>query len=183
MWTWRRIDNLLDPRAGTVLQLSVGGGAKAALSDQNFVRLHGRIQHYLPVGARDTLVLRGELGRTFADSRLRIPQDYLFRAGGTGSVRGYAYQSLGIKEGEATVGGRYLAVASAEYTHWLNNDWGLALFVDAGDAVDGLKDVRLATGYGLGVRWRSPAGPIGADLAYGEREARLQLHFSLAIPF
>lgn len=183
MWTWRRIDNLLDPRAGTVLQLSVGGGAKAALSDQNFVRLHGRIQHYLPIGARDTLVLRGELGRTFADSRLRIPQDYLFRAGGTGSVRGYAYQSLGIKEGEATVGGRYLAVASAEYTHWLSNDWGVALFIDAGDAVDGLKDIRLATGYGIGVRWRSPAGPIGADLAYGEREDRLQLHFSLAIPF
>lgn len=183
MWTWRRIDNLLDPRAGTVLQLSVGGGAKAALSDQNFVRLHGRIQHYLPVGPRDTLALRGELGRTFADSRLRIPQDYLFRTGGTGSVRGYAYQSLGIKEGEATVGGRYLAVASAEYTHWLNDDWGLALFVDAGDAVDGLKDIRLATGYGLGVRWRSPAGPIGADLAYGQREGRLQLHFSLAIPF
>jgi len=182
-WTWRQVDNLLDPRAGTVLQLSVGGGAKAALSDQNFVRLHGRIQHYLPIGARDTLALRGELGRTFADSRLRIPQDYLFRAGGTGSVRGYAYQSLGIKEGEATVGGRYLAVVSAEYTHWLNDDWGLALFVDAGDAVDALADARLAAGYGFGIRWRSPAGPIGADLAYGEREGRLQLHFSLSIPF
>jgi len=182
-WTWRQVDNLLDPRAGTVLQLSIGGGAKVALSDQNFVRLHGRVQHYLPIGARDTLALRGELGRTFADSRLRIPQDYLFRTGGTASVRGYAYQSLGIKEGEATVGGRYLAVVSAEYTHWLNDDWGLALFVDAGDAVDALADARLAAGYGFGVRWRSPAGPIGTDLAYGEREGRLQLHFSLAIPF
>jgi translocation and assembly module TamA len=183
MWTWRQVDNLLDPRAGTVLQLSVGGGAKAALSDQNFVRLHGRIQHFLPIGARDTLALRGELGRTFADSRLRVPQDYLFRTGGTGSVRGYAYQSLGIREGEAVVGGRYLAVASAEYTHWLSDAWGLALFVDAGDAVDALADARLAAGYGFGVRWRSPAGPIGADLAYGERERQLQLHFSLSIPF
>jgi len=182
-WTWRQLDNPLDPRAGTVLQLSVGGGAKAALSDQNFVRLHGRIQYYLPVGERDTLSLRGELGRTFADSRLRIPQDYLFRTGGTGSVRGYAYNSLGIKEGEATVGGRYLAVLSAEYTHWLSPDWGLAVFVDAGDAVDALADARLAAGYGLGLRWRSPAGPIGADLAYGERTRELQLHFALSIPF
>ena len=56
-------------------------------------------------------------------------------------------------------------------------------FVDAGDAVDQLEDVRLAVGYGLGARWRSPAGPIGVDLAYGQRTSELQLHFSLAIPF
>jgi translocation and assembly module TamA len=182
-WTWRQVDHVLDPRAGHILQLSLGGGAKAALSDQNFLRLHGRWQHYLPLGQRDTLALRAELGRTVADSRLRIPQDYLFRTGGTGSVRGYGYQSLGIKEGEATVGGRYLAVGSVEYTHWLDNDWGIAAFVDAGDAVDALREAKLAVGYGLGVRWRSPAGPIAADLAYGERERRVQLHFSLAIPF
>ncbi|PKO86938.1 MAG: outer membrane protein assembly factor [Betaproteobacteria bacterium HGW-Betaproteobacteria-12] len=182
-WTWRRVDHPLDPQNGIVLQAQVGGGAKAALSDQNFVRLHGRWQQYVALGASNQLSLRAELGRTFADSRLRIPQDYLFRTGGTGSVRGYGYQSLGIKEGEATVGGRYLAVASAELTHWLNDSWGVAAFVDTGDAVDSLADVRLATGYGLGARWRSPAGPIGVDLAYGERSREVHLHFSLAIPF
>ena len=75
------------------------------------------------------------------------------------------------------------AIASAEVTHWLDEDWGIAAFVDAGDAVDSLHDVRLALGYGLGARWRSPAGPIGVDLAYGERTRGFQLHFSLAIPF
>ena len=183
MWTWRHLDSQLEPRAGTILQLQAGGGAKAALSDQNFVRLHGRWQQYIPLGRHNTLSLRAELGRTFADSRQHIAQDYLFRTGGTGSVRGYAYQSLGIKEGSATVGGRYLAVASAELTHWLDDNWGIAAFVDAGDAVDSLTDARLALGYGLGARWRSPAGPIGADLAYGERTGKFQIHFSLAIPF
>jgi translocation and assembly module TamA len=183
MWTWRQVDSLLDPHRGTVLQGQVGGGTRAALSDQNFVRLHGRALHYIPLGRVDTLTLRGELGYTFADSRLHIPQDYLFRTGGAGSVRGYAYQSLGIKEGKATVGGRYLAIASAEATHWLNEAWGVAAFVDAGDAVDSLADVRLAVGYGLGARWRSPAGPLGVDLAYGERNREVHLHFSLAIPF
>lgn len=182
-WTWRAVDNPLDPRAGLVVQLSLGGAARALLSDADFLRAHGRVQYYLPFGSRDTLALRGELGRTYADSRLHVPQDYLFRTGGTGSVRGYAYQSLGIREGTATVGGRYMAVASAEYTHWLNDDWGVAAFIDAGDAVDALADARLAVGYGLGVRWRSPAGPIGADLGYGQRERAVQLHFSLAIPF
>ncbi len=183
MWTWRQVDSLLEPRNGTVLQVQVGGGAKALLSDQNFVRVHGRWLQYLPLGRRDTLTLRAELGRTYADSRHQVPQDYLFRTGGTGSVRGYAYQSLGVKEGSATVGGRYLGVFSAEATHWLDDSWGIAAFIDAGDAVDALTDVRLAVGYGLGARWRSPAGPIAADLAWGERTGELQLHFSLAIPF
>ena len=46
-----------------------------------------------------------------------------------------------------------------------------------------LAGLNIALGYGLGARWRSPAGPIGVDLAYGERTRGFQLHFSLAIPF
>lgn len=182
-WTWRQIDNVLNPHQGIVLQAQIGAAAEAVLSDQDFVRLYGRYQQFIPLGRVDTLILRGELGYTIADSRDGIPQDYLFRTGGTSSVRGYPYQSLGVKDGDAVVGGRYLAVASVEATHWLDNDWGIAAFIDAGDAVDALEDARLAVGYGLGARWRSPAGPIGIDLAYGQRTNELQLHFSLAIPF
>lgn len=183
MWTWRNIDDPIDPRRGTVLQASIGGAAKALLSDQDFLRLHGRWLQYLPLGQRDMLALRVELGATLADSRQGIPQDYLFRAGGAGSVRGYTYQSLGVKEGSATVGGRYLGIASIEATHWLTPEWGAAAFIDAGDAADTAGDLNLAVGYGLGVRWRSPAGPIGADLAYGQRTGELHIHFALAIPF
>jgi len=183
MWTWRKVDNPLDPHDGIVLQTQIGGGAKAVLSDQDFVRLYGRWLQYVPLGRADTLTLRAEVGYTLAESRQHIPQDYVFRTGGTGSVRGYAYQSLGIKEGSAVVGGRYLATGSIEATHWLDESWGIAAFVDAGDAVDDLASVKLAIGYGLGARWRSPAGPIGADLAYGQRTGDIHLHFSLAIPF
>lgn len=183
MWTLRQVDSVLEPRHGFVLQVQLGGAAKAALSDQNFLRLHARYQHYFALGPVDTLTLRGEIGYTAADTRQGIPQDYLFRTGGAGSIRGYAYQSLGMREGSAVLGGRYLGVLSAEVTHWLDEDWGIAGFVDAGDAVDDLKARTPAIGYGLGARWRSPAGPLGADLAYGQRTGSVQLHFSLAIPF
>lgn len=182
-WTWRRVDSLIEPRNGIVLQARLGGGARAALSDRDFVRLYGRYQQFFPLSRRNVLTLRGELGYTLADSRQGIPQDYLFRAGGTGSVRGYAYQSLGVREGDAVVGGRHLATASLELTHWVNERWGVAAFFDAGDAADSRADFRLARGYGLGARWQSPAGPIAVDFAYGERVRRPQLHFSLAIPF
>lgn len=182
-WTWRKVDNLLDPHQGIVLQAQIGGATKALLSDQNFIRLYSRYQQFIPLGRRDTLILHGELGYTLADSRNGIPQDYLFRTGGANSVRGYPYQSLGVTEGDATVGGRYLGGFSVEATHWLDNDWGIAAFIDAGDALDSLQDIKPALGYGLGTRWRSPAGPLGVDLAYGQRINELHLHFSLAIPF
>ena len=182
-WAWRHVDNLLNARDGIVLQGQVGGAAKSVLSDQSFVRLYGRYQQFFPVGRLDTLTLSGEIGYTIADSSAGIPQEYVFRAGGTGSVRGYAYQSLGVKDGSATVGGRYMATASVEYTHWMDEQWGIAAFVDAGNAVDDLSKLDLAYGYGLGVRWRTVAGPVAVDLAYGQQSESVELHFSLAIPF
>jgi translocation and assembly module TamA len=98
-------------------------------------------------------------------------------------VRGYAYQSLGVKDGAATVGGRYLAVFSVEATHWISPAWGVAAFIDAGDAADRSGDLDPAIGLGFGARWKSPAGPIGIDLARGQRNGKLHLHFALAIPF
>jgi hypothetical protein len=118
-WTWRHARDPLDPAEGISLQLQLGGGSKALLSDQDFFRTYLRYSQGIPLGASDALLFRGELGVTLAPSSQGIPQDFLFRAGGSNSVRGYAYQSLGVKEGSAIVGGRYLATMSGEYTHWI----------------------------------------------------------------
>ncbi len=184
-WTWiqRAVDDLLDPTRGYVLEFQLGGGAAIALADRDFVRVYGRAVRYQPVGKRDVFILRGEAGTTLADSREGIPQDFLFRTGGAQSVRGYAYQSLGVKQGAATVGGRFLGTISAEYVRWFDPQWGGAVFVDAGDAADSRDDFDLRTGYGVGARWRSPAGPLAIDLAWGHRERALRLHFGVAIAF
>ena len=182
-WTWRHAEDPLDLAEGVSLQFQLGGASKQLLSDQNFVRSYLRYSQGIPLSSTDALLLRGELGATFASSSKGIPQDFLFRTGGSNSVRGYPYLSLGVTEGSATVGGRYLATMSAEYTHWFTRSWGAALFVDAGNAVDEPQAMDLAVGYGVGARWRSPAGPLGVDLAYGQRDGSLRLDFSLAIPF
>lgn len=184
-WTWtkRAVDQLLDPTRGYVLEFQVGGGAAIALAEQDFVRLYSRFVRYWPVRGSDVFILRAEGGVTLADRREGIPQDFLFRAGGAQSVRGYDYQSLGVREGSATVGGRYLGTLSAEYVHWFRPQWGTAFFVDAGDAADSRADFDVHAGYGIGARWRSPAGPLAIDLAWGQRERRLRLHFGVAIAF
>lgn len=182
-WIRRAVDDVLDPRRGYVLQLEVGGGSRAALSDQNFLRLFGRYVRYQPLGVHDILVLRAEAGATLAPSRDGVPQDFLFRSGGTQSVRGYAWQSLGVREGDAVVGGRYLAVAGAEHVHWFDDRWGAAAFADWGDVAEAPGGLKIKAGYGFGARWRSPAGPLALDLAYGEAERRVRLHFGIAIAF
>lgn len=184
-WTWikRDVDNLLDPTRGYVLEFQLGGGAAIALAEQDFIRLYSRFARYQPVGERDVFIVRGEAGATLANSREGIPQDFLFRTGGAQSVRGYAYQSLGVKEGRAVVGGRYLGTASAEYVRWFEPQWGAAMFVDVGDAADTRDQFKLRTGYGVGARWRSPAGPLAVDLAWGQEDRKLRLHFGVAIAF
>lgn len=182
-WTYRAVDNILDPRHGQVVNFQLGGASRAFLSDRNFVRLYGRYHHFFPMAERDVLILRAEGGMTIAASRDGVPQDFLFRTGGAQTVRGYAYQSLGVTDGSATVGGRYLAVTSAEYVHWYGGNWGIAAFVDAGNANDQRELFKMNFGYGFGPRWRSPAGPIAVDLAYGQSDHRVRLQFAVAIAF
>lgn len=181
-WTWRRVDDLFNPRDGWVLNAQIGGGVKGLLSDTNFLRGYLKGQWFIPVGQRDQLILRGEFGLTGGVTDA-LPQDFLFRTGGSTTVRGYDYLELGVRQGNAIVGGRALGVASVEYVHWTSDTWGAAFFIDAGDAADKREDFKPAFGAGAGVRWRSPAGPIAFDLAYGERERQWRPHFSLAIAF
>lgn len=182
-WTQRTTGRAFYPRRGYVLTLQAGGAAEALLSDTSFVRLYGRHTHYFDAGDNGRLVLRGELGSVLADTRDGIPTDFLFRAGGDNSIRGYAYQSLGrtLEGGVASV--RHLVTASVEYNHFFEGNWGLALFVDAGDAADTPGSLSPVFGFGVGARYRSPVGPINLDVAYGEASEEFRLHFSLGVSF
>jgi translocation and assembly module TamA len=185
-WVRRNVNNVIEPRSGNIIRLEGTVGASGTSLDDAFLRGQGRVQQYIPVGERDVLILRGDLGYVQADSIAVVPTKFLFRTGGTTTVRGYDYESLGIKQGTAVVGGRALVIGSAEYVHWLDRfggNWGVAAFVDVGDANETFSTLDFAIGAGLGVRYRTPAGPLAIDVAYGERERQVRVHFSVAIAF
>ncbi len=184
-WRYRyhTIDDPVNVRHGSVSEFRIGGGLESIFSDQDFLRLYGRQQNWWPVGKRDVIYLRAEAGYTLASSRFGIPQEYLFRAGGIQSIRGYNFLSIGAREGDAVVGGRALATGTAEYTHWFMRNWGAAAFVDAGSAADSINGMDLFLGYGAGVRWRSPAGPFALDLARGHKTGNFRVHFSMVVNF
>ncbi len=179
---WRSVDDLLSPTRGWMLRLNAGF-APPGISSRSFGQLMASGAVYVPLSPRDDLLFRADAGWVVSDTSEDIPQRFLFRTGGDTSVRGYEYQSLGVDTGDAIVGGRYLGVGSAEYTRWIGAAWGMAGFVDAGNATDDLNDFRLALGYGLGLRVRSPVGAFRFDLAYGEETSSVRLHFSLGVRF
>jgi translocation and assembly module TamA len=182
-WTIRNLDNLIDPRRGYSLNWQLGGASASLLSEQDFIRGYAKAASFHPIGERDTLELRAELGAVASSTRIGIPTDYLWRTGGDNSIRGYSYQSIGVERGEAVVGGRYLGVASAEYVHRFSEKWGIALFYDVGDATDELSDFEPVQGVGVGARYLSPVGPIGIDLAYGIDKEQFRLHFAIGFAF
>lgn len=179
----RSLNNRLNPTRGYAVQAQIGAAVEPVLTDKSFLRPYLKAAYFHPVGEKGNLLLRTEMGAVLSSSREGIPTAVMFRTGGDQSVRGYAFESLGVKEGRATVGGRYLAVGSVEYQYYFYGNWGAAVFVDAGNAADNLNDLDPAFGYGIGARWRSPAGPLGIDFAYGEETQQFRVHFSFGFTF
>lgn len=178
---FRETDAVVLPRRGYFGQVTAGM-APENLSTEHFVRATARATVLVALGRSDDLHVRGEGGIVVANTREGIPSSFLFRTGGDQTVRGYAFESLGVRQGDAVLGGRYLAIGSVEYTHWFAPDWGLAAFVDGGDAWD-TGPYEPVFGAGGGVRFRTPIGPVRADIAYGEAEKSWRLHFSVGFVF
>ena len=182
-WTWNGLDDLLNPRKGWLAKLQVGGATKAVLSTTDFGRVYGKANYLYPFNRRWSLGLRAEAGLVAADTRAGIPSAYVFRTGGDTTIRGYAFESLGVAEGDAIVGGRYLLLGSVELTRWITPDWGAAVFYDTGNAFDDLHEFDPVAGYGAGARWHSPIGSLSLDLAYGEATHRWRVHFNAGFAF
>jgi translocation and assembly module TamA len=179
---YRFTDDPLLPRRGVLGSVQLGSSLPH-MATQEFVRATAKVNILVPFGRTFDLSARAEGGYVFADSRSGIPTTFLFRTGGDQTIRGYSFQSIGVPQGAAIVGGRYMAVGSVEATYWFAGDWGAAAFVDAGDAFDDRNAFDVAIGYGVGVRWRSPIGPFRADVAYGQRAGSLRMHFSVGFSF
>ncbi len=188
-WVWRDLDSVLLPTRGLSLALQAGAGQATQRGGPNgpFARVYGRLTGYLPLGQRWYGTARVELGQVLHGQGVRVPDALGFRAGGDDSVRGYAYRSLAPTDVDGgTVSGERLLTASVEVARPILASfpslWG-ALFIDAGRAVTDWHDYSPAWGYGAGLRWRSPIGPLRIDLAWADELKKLRLHFSVGIAF
>lgn len=179
-----RVNDRLNPSNGYVAQGQVAVASEALASDQDFMRLYGKVQQYWSSEpARHVWQARFELGTVLAGARRDIPQDYLFRAGGTNSLRGFNFLDVGVRDQGVLVGGRRLVLGSLEYTRWLRGNLGAAVFTDVGGVADNLSTLDVQRSVGVGVRYKSPAGPIALDIAKAVDQSRPRIHFALGVAF
>ena len=169
--TYNNTNSPLDATKGARLLLSLApytgefGGPFSVLRS----RADGHL--FFPLVGEDTLVLalRGTLGAVAGASASQIPPSVRFYSGGGGSVRGYAYQSLGPRDKDnKPLGGNALTEASTELRWKITPEWGLVGFVDGGTAVDEPlqnPNLDMRWGAGIGVRYYTAIGPVRVDLA------------------
>ncbi len=186
---WRRLDSVILPTQGYSLSAQVGvgyaGGPDSSYGP--YTRLYGRATGYWPLGKDWYSQARVELGQVIVKDTVAMPDAELWRAGGEDSVRGYAWRSLAPLDVHGdVVGGNALVTTSVEIAHpftaSLPSVWWAA-FVDAGRAAPRFNDLKMALGYGLGVRWRSPVGPLKVDWSWGEEIHAGRLDLSIGIAF
>ncbi len=115
-----------------------------------------------------------------------LPPDQRFYAGGSGTVRGYRYQSVGPEFPDGNpVGGTALTAINIEFRQRFGTNFGAALFVDAGTVGEKLSPLSglihggrcsastptesiancWAVGVGAGPRYYTPIGVLRFDIA------------------
>ncbi|MEX2964418.1 autotransporter assembly complex family protein [Microbulbifer sp. TYP-18] len=177
-------DNLLDARRGATAALEVRPYADLGQSSTNFVKNTLALTGYITgnnLKFEPTLALRIKAGVISGIDTLDVPADERFYAGGGGSVRGYAYQSLGPRRlippaspgGEPTlsdpIGGRALSEISLEGRFRFTDTWSGVLFLDGGNAYEDPPPrfgSSLFWGTGVGVRYITSFAPLRLDIAF-----------------
>lgn len=174
-------DDLLFPTEGWQVSAEVQGAQKGVLSDQTV--LQGKVQgkHLQTFDNKGKLILQVGAGTTVTNDLNEMPKSLRFFAGGQNSVRGYDFESLGeTNDAGDVIGGKHLLTGGVEYEHPVADKWGAAAFVDAGNAFDNTAHMSMKVGAGVGVRWKSPLGPVRADIATPkDNQSDIHFYFSL----
>ena len=181
-WNRRFVDNEIYTEHGLDLNLEFRGAIDTLISDTSFIRSSFHVHYVRALPFQFRMFLRGDLGGMLVDDFRALPPSERFFAGGDNSLRGYDYQELGpVNEKGHVIGGQYLGVASLELEKYLSGNWGVAAFVDTGNAFGGPgRNTGLKTGVGLGLRWRSPVGPVRVDFAHPlDDDTLVRLHLRI----
>lgn len=183
-WAKTKSNNPIYPTLGYHLSLETRAASQALLSEADLLQLKFNGKGILPLGKKARILSRLQAGYNFVDDFTQLPSSLRFFAGGDNSIRGYEYESLGPEgsDGEV-VGGEGVVVGSFEADYLFKPKWALAVFVDAGNAFE-VNDIQIKKSAGVGVRWRSPIGPVKVDVAFpvdedDDDEDDFRIHFSL----
>ncbi len=177
--TRKKADNFDFARRGYSVTFAARSTAGSLLSSTRFTQFTADAKWIRAFLGRNRLILSGSFGTTSVGEFSQLPPQLRFFAGGDRSIRGYSYQSVGPRNSfDRVIGGEDLFTVQTTVEHYFTRNWGMAAFVDAGNAFTGTNATGVI-GAGLGVRWRSPVGMIRVDVGtpiHNNRKSGVQLH-------
>lgn len=172
LFNWNTANSLLEPTSGHKLSLSLTPTYPVVGKHHRpFVILMGTGSVYVPVehDAWGVVAIHGIIGSILGTSQFNVPPDQRFYAGGSGTIRGYSYQTVGpLFADDKPQGGLALDAINFEFRQHITKSIGIVPFVDAGQVNTGSRPFKgkLRVGYGLGFRYYTGIGPIRLDLAF-----------------
>ena len=171
----------INPQKGRFFSFRLMAARRTLLSDINMLRATAKAKFLNSWDRKHYLISRVELGALNTDSFENVPATHRFFAGGDNSVRGFGYQAISpVNSNNESIGGQYLTTGSIEYNHYFTEKFAVAAFLDAGRAFNNSSDPT-RHGIGLGLRWRSPVGPLRLDLAHAinNEDSPYRLHLAI----
>jgi translocation and assembly module TamA len=167
---------LEDPRHGFRGSLTVTPTLAVGHPDATFVIEQIQLAGYFDLNkllgtdpGRSVLAARALAGIAKGASEFSLPPDQRFYGGGSSTIRGYRYQSVGpvFAGTRDPIGGTEIEAASIEFRQRIAGNFGAAAFVDGGAVTAGSNGVQndFRIGVGLGLRYYTPIGPVRLDVA------------------
>jgi translocation and assembly module TamA len=185
-------DNVLEPTRGVNASIELTPTKPVVGDSSIFLITQLQAATYLSVepDARGILALRALIGTIQGASQFQVPPDQRFYAGGSATIRGYAYQKVGpLFPDEIPEGGNAIDTATFEFRQRVYGNFGIVPFVDAGQVSAGSSPFAgtLVEGAGLGARYYTGIGPIRLDFAvplkYTHGSGAFQIYIGLGEAF
>jgi translocation and assembly module TamA len=169
------INPLTDPTHGSRVSFTVTPTLSLNGRTSTFAILQASGSTYFDLGhywfsteGQSVLALRGLVGNVQGAGQFELPPDQRFYGGGSATVRGFKYQSIGpLFPDNNPIGGTAIDAGTVEFRQRVFGDFGVATFADAGQvsADNAPFDGTLRVGAGVGVRYYTPIGPVRLDVA------------------
>lgn len=165
-------DYYLDPKTGSRNSVSVEYAGGHLGGDPNFTKSMADSAWYFPLFLDSAFMVRGRVGYAGTLNNLPLPLNERFYVGGTGTVRGFSYGTVGpIDSLGNRLGGNKQLMYNIEYTIPLVAAARLkgVVFYDIGSAFNDNEPIRnkdLRQSYGWGIWWLSPIGPLKFEWGY-----------------
>jgi outer membrane protein insertion porin family len=173
--SYDRRDNIFNPTRGFLLAGAVTDAGGIFFGDKNYLKGQGTAAYYHTFFDMVVmeLKLRGGLSGAYGSTDA-VPLYERFFAGGANTIRGYKERRVGPRDAGSNQpsGGDAIAIGNIEFTFPIYEKiLKGAVFYDignvwksSGDVLGGAGDYK--SGAGIGVRVKTPIGPVKVDWAY-----------------